>query len=158
MNIIERIDLLLNESFDTGKKLKVIAHSNTPDWIEYEFDVEGNKYDFHASSDVELGSLWSVEFAKIDSYGYDERYGVTGTGRQMKVFAAVARCFDIFIKSKKPKVFYFTAENRSRQKLYDRFAKSITQKYPSYRLSNNANILDYIGEHDGDRVYVFERR
>ena len=79
---------------------------------------------------------WSFEFTintdwDSDDY-FDDEYGVTGTGDQFKIFATVSSILMAFLKLHKFddefEGIFFSAKEKSRAKLYVRFAKMIQKK------------------------------
>ena len=131
----------LNELFDTQVPIKIEWQELSD--LRYSFVIDGKKYEFDA--DNEKGS-WEIVF----TYRGDKAStGITGTGNAAQVFSAVAKCIDMFLKKYKPNQFWFSAKEPSRKKLYDKFSKLITRKYP-YVLENK-KVFD-------DRVYIFTRK
>jgi len=151
MDIVDKIEEILSESFDTKVEIKTVR--NTENEIEYNFDINGTVYYFFADGDYD----WSIVFGIEDAHGYDKKYGIIGKGNQMKVFAAVAQCFDMFLKAKKPNIIWFEAEETSRRKLYNRFAKMITQKYP-YKAIDPSILHDDDIEQYSFKIYAFKRK
>lgn len=82
--------------------------------------------------------FFNVEFIADTSRVSDKpvsSYGILDTGQQFTVFATVAVLLDNLIKSNDYPAFGFSAKERSRQRLYDTFAKKIEQHYKGqYRL------------------------
>jgi hypothetical protein len=166
MNIVERIDLLLNEVFDSKANIKMYRHN-----IGYTFDfaIKGIGYEFFAFSnsispthypgtnttDDEI-EYWTIEFGLSGHHDYSKAFGITGTGNAALVFSATAKCFEMFVNKEKPKIVVFSADEPSRIRLYDRFAKMITSKLP-YKLSKDENLAYEIGVM-GSKVYIFVRR
>jgi hypothetical protein len=133
--------------------VKINTVRNTKYDMTLGFDVNGIPYEFFAEGDDD----WSIAFGIKNSHGYNEKFGVTGTGNQMRVFSAIVQCFNIFLKAKKPRIFWFEAEEASRKKLYDRFAKMIPQKYPYKTIDPSTLRDDDIGLYSY-KIYAFERK
>lgn len=85
--------------------------------IELEHEDETNK------------EVWQMIFGVKGSKTHQQRVGITGTGNEFQVFATVGKMFDDFVKSIKPTRVEFTAKEKSRQKLYDRFIRIAAKKY-----------------------------
>jgi hypothetical protein len=86
------------------------------------------RFDAILSDDLEdnfgVEASWGVEFMSVES-GSKSGTDVLGTGSAFRIFATVAAILKDFIKTVKPEVFHFSAEESSRRKLYDKFAKRI---------------------------------
>ena len=136
-----RLQQYINELFDTDVDIKV----NTEDFstVIYEFEIDGIKFEFNANNE---NGTWEIIFS-----GKKRSTGITGTGNAPQVFAGIAKCTDMFLKKYKPIEFYFSAKERSRVKLYKRFSKVITKKYPYvFRLDKNYD--------DGEDMFVFTNK
>ncbi len=70
-----------------------------------------------------------------DGYNKDLKFlfGITNTGGAQKVFATVIAIIQKFIAEKKPQSLYFSADEPSRQKLYQRLIKMTTAKNIMYK-------------------------
>ena len=167
-DIIEHIDLLLNEVFDSTTHVRMYKNDSI---YKFDFTIKGINYDFIAyynyvnttrypeTETIENDKIeyWTIEFGIVGHHDYDKSYGITGAGNAVLVFSAVAKCFEMFINKEKPKIVFFSADEKSRVRLYDRFAKIITSKMP-YKLSKDKNLAYEIGAVSGNKVYVFERK
>jgi hypothetical protein len=110
------------------------------------FIIEDNKYVFLAeTSDTER---WQITFEIRGTGG--TRHDISKTGNEFKVFATVSTILDEFVKKVKPDIFWFSAKEPSRAKLYDRFAKLITRKYSVYKIDQ--------GVHANKKYYEFEKK
>jgi hypothetical protein len=148
----------VSESFDTDVKIETVK--NTRNDMTLGFDINGVPYEFFAEGDYNWSDTcdWSIEFGIKNKHSYDKKFGITGAGNQMKVFSAIAKCFDMFLKEKKPRIFWFEAtKETSRRKLYDRFAKMILQKYP-YKMFDPSMLHDDDIEQYSYKIYAFERK
>ena len=101
------------------------------------FEVDGIKYSFIADLDDEIiegePPEWAITFfndSKMTSWGIGSTE-ITGDmgARAILVFSGVASAFKKFIADKKPEAFFFTAEEPSRVKLYNRLSKMIVSKF-----------------------------
>lgn len=148
-----RLTRYLNELFKTDVPVKITIKTNndfkavfTVGEIEYEFSAGKERLFrkiFKDHRDPDSG--WYITFTA----GEKGREDITGTGNAIQVFAAVIKTFKIFIKSYHPHIFAFHAKEKSRVKLYDRFAKMIT----GYTLTK---IKDK-GVFEGEWKYTFEK-
>ena len=77
-------------------------------------------------------------------------HDISKTGSEFKVFATVAEILNEYLKKVKPDVFWFTAKEPSRAKLYDRFAKLIVRKHPKYKAVNSVS--------NNQKFYEFEKK
>ena len=148
----------INEKLDLNLPIKVVAN-NKYTW-QAQWEVDGVLFQFAADLDDEpdfnypddLPESWGVVFFNMSE---PTRFGVgnsklTGSmgGKSLKVFSGVASAFKKFISAKKPEEFFFTAEEPSRIRLYNRISKMISQKFP-YKLKRY--------KEEGDSAYEFTR-
>ena len=109
-----------------------------------QFSLHAESFNFDDSFDIEYTP--GLEFLE-DSRGYEVWYidfadagagswGITGKmgTKAMSVFSGVLTLMNEFIKKKKPKVFYFSAKESSRVKLYDAMTKLMIKKIPGYKV------------------------
>ena len=87
-------------------------------------------------------NIWVIEFSIEDG-----SFELTGTGNQFTVFATVADILKMFIFRRKPEIFYFSAKEDSRIRLYNVFAKKIAKNF-------KYNLYTVFA---GDEYYIFER-
>ena len=110
------------------------------------FTIDDNKYVFKAeTSDMER---WQITFEIRGAGG--KPHDISKTGNEFKVFATVAEILNEYLKKVKPDVFWFTAKEPSRAKLYDRFAKLIVRKHPKYKAVNSVS--------NNQKFYEFEKK
>jgi len=103
----------------------------TPDEWRQGFMIGDKEYEFYAyRREHTHDDWWRIEFSAAAS-GYKGRYGVTGSGHQFAVFAAVSTLLKEFLAKKRPHIFDFSAEEPSRVKLYTKFADHL-EKAPDY--------------------------
>ena len=99
------------------------------------FTIDDNKYVFKAeTSDMER---WQITFEIRGAGG--KPHDISKTGNEFKVFATVAEILNEYLKKVKPDIFWFTAKEPSRAKLYDRFAKLIVRKHQKYKAVSSVN-------------------
>ena len=81
------------------------------------------KYDKFASQLKDGGGAWIV-FSVEDTSGH-ERHDVTGKmhGKAYALFAAIKKSIDYVVEQWRPSFIIFTADEKSRRKLYDRMVK-----------------------------------
>ena len=110
------------------------------------FIIDDNKYVFQAeTSDMER---WQITFEIRGTGG--KPHDISKTGNEFKVFATVAEILNDYLKKVKPDIFWFTAKEPSRAKLYDRFAKLIVRKHPKYKAVSNVK--------SNQKFYEFEKK
>lgn len=143
---MSRLQSYINEIFDTNVEIDILKSSSKQHIYAFEIGYEEYQYKFDATK--QLDDKWEILFGMGDS-SYLEM-GITGTGSTVQVFAAVAKCMDIFLKKVKPKKFVFSAKEDSRKKLYLRMSKILTRKYP-YTFTTG-------GESGSDQEFIFTRK
>ena len=110
------------------------------------FTIDDNKYVFQAeTSDMER---WQITFEIRGAGG--KPHDISKTGNEFKVFATVAEILNEYLKKVKPDIFWFTAKEPSRAKLYDRFAKLIVRKHQKYKAVSSVN--------NNKKFYEFEKK
>ena len=110
------------------------------------FIIDNNKYVFQAeTSDMES---WQITFEIRGTGG--KPHDISKTGNEFKVFATVAEILNEYLKKVEPEIFWFTAKEPSRAKLYDRFAKLIVRKHRKYKAVSSVN--------NNKKFYEFEKK
>lgn len=114
-------------------KWEVPATDKTPA-VQYRFEAEKaeGSLQFFQMADFDVGKSWDIGFEA--SSLRRNSFGITGTGSAFRIFATVLEIMKEFISSKNPKMFHFSAEESSRVKLYDKFAKQI-KKLANYHFT-----------------------
>ena len=79
--------------------------------------IDDKEFNVSVFRKEDLG-IYNVEFGLVGQY--NNRFGITGTGKSFEIFAAVASILQKFQKANPDTVkgYYFTANERSRKKLY----------------------------------------
>ena len=143
----------LIEKLDLNVPVKVTAN-NKWTWqatfvvgeIVYRFAADVD--DDAMSSDPGWGvTFWNMTKPTAFASGHTDITGDAGSS-SLKVFSGVASAFKQFIKAKKPGSFFFSAEERSRVRLYNRFAKMIAKDF-GYKMTKSLA--------DGDYMYEFTK-
>ena len=110
------------------------------------FTIVDNKYVFKAeTSDMERLQI-TFEIRGTGGKPHD----ISKTGNEFKVFATVAEILNEYLKKVEPEIFWFTAKEPSRAKLYDRFAKLIVRKHRKYKAVSSVN--------NNKKFYEFEKK
>jgi len=110
------------------------------------FIISDNKYVFKAeTSDMER---WQITFEIRGAGG--KPHDISKTGNEFKVFATVAEILNEYLKKVEPEIFWFTAKEPSRAKLYDRFAKLIVRNHRKYKAVSNVKY--------NKKFYEFEKK
>ena len=141
----------LIEKLDLNVPIKVVAN-NKFTW-QAQWEVGESKFQFAADAEefdnaVEWGiTFWNMSHPGVITRGSTEITGDVGTS-SLKVFSGVASAFKKFIKAKKPNLFYFSAEEKSRIRLYNRLAKMLAKEF-KYNMTKTLE--------DGDYIYEFEK-
>jgi len=166
-----RLKKYINEKLDLNYKLKGSNTYDLRDTYEIEFDVNGLEYTFIADKyflrdseemKAELGYdftydkdviIWNIEFRQDSMVRKPDtgQYEVTGEQgiKAIEVFSALAACMKQFLAVKRPEYFSFSAQERSRLKLYSRFAKMIT------KISGKYTMKDFT--HKANKYFLFIR-
>jgi hypothetical protein len=111
-----RLNKYINELFDTDLPVRILSQSS--DSFIAKFTVGDEEYTFDADLDTNDGE-WYITFMA------GGREDITGTGNAAQVFSGIIKLMKMFIKSYSPHTLAFHAKEKSRIKLYDRFAKMI---------------------------------
>ena len=124
-----------------------------PDSVRASFVIEELIYRVYMNLDTnpdafELGGptetfsgMWDINFSvsSLDSHGgYGEEDGITDTGNAIAVFSTVIDIVQETVAHHNIQSLYFTAEESSRAKLYDRMAKHFAKK--GWRYIDNREI------------------
>ena len=123
---------LIAELFDADVKIMNVGRTGKR-WGA-EFIVDDSEYSFSA---INRGDYWDVSFS-IEAE--NDPYGLRGAdlpkpgekrGSAVKVFAAVRRCVEMFMKDVSPSVIQFSANamEPSRVKLYERMAGQMAKAW-----------------------------
>jgi len=144
----------LIESLNLNTPIKVTAN-NRMTWqamfkvgdIDYRFAADLSSYDEDWEDIAEHPAEWGITFWNMTKHtvltaGHTDITGDAGTS-SLKVFSGVASAFKQFIKAKKPDSFFFTADEPSRVRLYNRLAKIISQKL-NYKLDSQKGFDDTV--------------
>lgn len=136
-----RHEAVVNEfsSFNWYARARV---TNTIDSYYWRVPIEGQVYHFEA--DMHQPGHWYVQFT--DSKG---RTSITGVGHKtaVQVISALWQYITTFLRKKRPQELVFTADEPSRQALYERMLRRLTRLIPgaSWRAEDG----------DGYRAYYF---
>ena len=143
----------LIEKLDLNVPIKVVAN-NKWTW-QAQWKVGDSKFQFVADLDDTMSSdpndwgitFWNMSHPGDFTPGSTEITGDVGTS-SLKVFSGVASAFKKFVKTKKPDLFFFSAEEKSRVRLYNRLAKMISKEF-RYNMTKSLE--------DGDYIYEFRK-
>ena len=95
-----------------------------------EFSVGELKYEYKAEKrGADVWTIMFVSVTKLDHGELDYKENITGSGSEFKVFATVVKMTTEFMDTMDPNGIMFSAEETSRARLYDRFAKQLAKKY-----------------------------
>ena len=146
----------ITESFNRPYKYSFDGNNSREDY-EYSFKTDNNvNYTFSATLGFDYGGtkLEGLIKKKTDvSLNYHDGYfnyfdiqfyidaeenkrdniGISGTGDAMRVLATVLVIMKDFLKREEPQIIVFTADEKSRRKLYDRMIKVLSSKF-KYKL------------------------
>lgn len=75
---------------------------------------------------------FKIRFCQLKPDG-DCLHGITNTGNEIEVFSTVNAIMQDFIRRVNPKVIRFSAEEASRQKLYDRMVRMLAKDWEATR-------------------------
>jgi hypothetical protein len=104
--------MFITELFDKPVQLKNEEYDQ--DEVSVEFDVEGVPYKFYAHTAYNNPTAWEIEFSARGTTK------IINTGNEIKVFSTVVQIMQNMLKLYNIETLYFTAEEPSRQKLYNR--------------------------------------
>jgi len=147
-----RFNNYINEIFDTKVNLK---QKTTIRGSSYEFEVNKKKYnvDFDnlGFNSSEVYVTFSMVYHPNRGRVYDT--GIASSGDEFKVFSGVIQAFNEYLKTEIPDIISFEGdlEEPSRIKLYDKFSKVMSKRFP-YTLKNKKMqnyTVQYIFWHKG---------
>jgi len=127
------------------------------EWDNIKSSKDEYKYMFFADDINKIEIKYIARFLFVSDMVWDFDFNQSGgstkitgdSGSPFRIFATVLDIFDDFMKKVKPNMFGFSAKEKSRQRLYDRFSKTITKKYKydiTFRMDS------------GDKEYIFTKR
>ena len=135
----------LQEVFD-----KVLPHTFSKRGGEWTGEFKAGAVKYNVFIDEVDDDLFNIIFEVDGVYDVDKSKGITGTGGEFQVFATVAKMVGEFIKKEKPLRFTFAAKEKSRRKVYDRFAKLVASKY-RYKVKYDTD------PYSKDKMYIFSQ-
>lgn len=147
-------EFLLLEKLNMNKPIKVVAN-NKYTW-QAQFNVADAPFRFVADFEENLAlddpaewgiTFWNMKHPGSFTIGSTDITGDVGTS-SLQVFSGVASALKKFIQAKNPDVFFFSAEEKSRVRLYNRFARMIAQKL-NYKMDKTME--------DGEYMYQFTK-
>lgn len=115
------------------------------DFHKTELDHEFGAYYHHLVEEYPIldyfnnlnGYLVSMRLAIFnfeDSDDWDRGWGITGTGNAFKVFATLTEIIREFVEQKQPEYITFSAKEPSRQRLYNRWSKTLAGNKEVYKI------------------------
>lgn len=140
----------LTEVFDNPVKYRW-QYKDEDEWMA-QFQIDGNKY----SAGLIRSKMpknrhkdwWELMFDVETKDSIFATNSISKTGNEFIVFATVFDILKEWMKSNTDATFYFTAKEKTRKKLYDRFAKLLQTKF-KYKLT--------LGTTDGGKSYKFTK-
>jgi hypothetical protein len=136
---------ILNESLRDPfpYTLKIEGHKVSAIWNVPGEDGKDIPYGMAClSAHTYIGKSWAVNFSILD-VSRSKEYKLSGTGSAFRIFATVMSILKEFITIKQPDRFHFAANKKenSRVKLYQRFAKNMTNMYHVTTLKAGGDVL-----------------
>ena len=131
MKIIE----ILNEAFESAVPYKWVVNDNKSAVAEFVIVQPGRffskklKYGFDAFN---YGESWKIAFYQI--VNGKKVYTKTGTGNEKAVFSTVVEIMKDFFSTHEVNSIIFSAEEKNRQSLYSRLAKTFL---PSWKITHD---------------------
>jgi hypothetical protein len=130
-------EYLIEELSDTLSSKNTVDYKITKETsssLSAKFEVKGEPYLF------KFDLLYDDEIKGVEMTVFDaaflhkkKGYGITGTGNVKEVFSTTLQLLKYAVKKYNPDAIMFdAAEGRSREKLYDRFAKQAEKFLPGY--------------------------
>ena len=124
----------LTEIFDKPAPIKWGTEGKT---ITGEFIVDDEKYGIYFSPAKDAGKIiWIIEFGQKIAGKKRMKTGLTGAGKEFKIFSTVVRAIRDWIKKKKPQSIEFEGVGESRNKLYKRLVKTLVKTVPYKALTD----------------------
>jgi len=131
--------MFINELFSTPTKWEYTK--DTPNKVRAQFIIDTNEvyiYNVHIEREQGTGfklyrpsesfkDMWDITF-DISTGSYDNSDDITGTGNAITVFSTVVDIIESAVKLKNIQNLFFTADEPSRVKLYDRMSKHFAKK------------------------------
>jgi hypothetical protein len=127
----------------------------------YEGNIIGGRYHFETEDGVfykvyfQGKDLVEVVFSAIlpgeEENSRPDKTTITGTGNANKVFGTVIKIVQEYTNEHEPKTFYFTADEPSRVKLYDRFISQVDKALPDYQALKPVDL-------GGGKAYMLRRK
>jgi hypothetical protein len=115
-------------NFDTGGKWQADKMGQAA----YGFQTSsGTGYQVLVQRDEQFNGA-DVDSHYLQFFDENDSVNITGSGKAHEVFGNVVPAVVAYVAEKKPSVMYFSAAERSRQRLYDRLTKSMTKTLDSY--------------------------
>lgn len=106
-----------------------------------------SKEEIRVVIEKQISGEWEVEFYR-QSHKRDVTTEITGSGDPIPVFSTVIAMIKEWIHSVKPKLFFFSAKEKSRVRLY---RKLLERLLTGYR-------VDQVDKSDGTAVFTLERK
>ena len=140
----------IKESFNRPYKWKIISEKKInyiygffkDDGTKYQVEIDMWKSNKTTNNEIKkmlkkytkhilnIKKYWTIDFSKESGYDSSSSFDITGSGNAQRVFATVLVIIKDFIKrEKKPQFLFFSAENKSRVKLYNRMIKVFASKF-----------------------------
>lgn len=132
-------EFYFNETLDT--KVDTDIHKTKSGYSSV-FIIDDHNYRImflSRSEELDLDNdIFEISFWRDDVSIYDSLKILNDTQNSLKVFGAIANIIKKWIDKENPQSFFFSAKEKSRIRLYDRFAKMISQ-LTDYQFDNNLN-------------------
>ena len=137
----------INELFDSD--IKVYLDYFNKKFLTYRFDVDYKEFSVEIFKDKYNNYYDNIYI--ITFFDENEQEEITGLIKKdvFKVFSGIIKSIKDFIKKINPDYFQFSAKEKSRIQLYDKFIKLI-EKETNYKLIKT--------EIHGDKNYIFKRK
>ena len=127
-----RLQQYITEIFDS-KGIKVKKKEESMGTVIYMVEFDDFRYYVNFGIDPEdIGTedegTYNIVFDSMSNRGPHDDIMDIGTGNALKVFSGVIKALRMFIREYKPERISFSAKQKSRQKLYDRFVKMVEKE------------------------------
>lgn len=109
--------MLITELFD--KPVKITDEDYDRENVLVKFNIDGVNYMFYATVAYGDPTCWEVEFSGKGTTK------ITNTGNEIKVFSTVVQIMKNMLQLYNIETLYFTADEPSRQKLYNRMVDKL---------------------------------
>ena len=137
------------EEMTFSKNIPVKVLDEKGDRFRTQFEIDGVSYLFAATLLKRKSDEWDIIFVPVDSSALNIQRP-TKRMDAIKVFSAVAKSLDMFLKRYNPNTFKFSPADAKLEKMYKRIAPKLAISYSQYDYSTDPKGL-------GSHVYTLKK-